>query len=289
MITMFREGEVDSSVLDLLQAQQAKLRTAYLLQRKIDGTRADKALATKELGRAVKSAWEALSKQCASEVWTPVADALGRLERGMPTEADLKTIASWSEDMRRKFLRHDAAVAEKSSKLGAIKGRLDDLEIALRKIILDTGEAPQQAAPQMDLPGTAPSKPAAPSGWHSDQKTRRVVVDVFAEEVSTTRALAADESAAEDKRASLLAQAAADEALQAALRAMGIGDEPLASTEGDDEGDEDVEADNAIEATAEEVEPDPELEAAEKHEALQGAPKQAPKRTNGRGRGRKSG
>ena len=107
---------------------------------------------------------------------------------------------------------------------------------------------------------------------------------MFAEEVRETRTKAAAPETNADARAAAEAQAAADEALVSALKAMGIADDALPEDDledmDDDAGESDAEGEAPdpeqaelpiIDTTATEVSDD--IAAAEKHEALQGAAK----------------
>jgi hypothetical protein len=283
IVTVFRPGDVADDLTDALRAAQAYARTTYLLQRRLDAAHERKRQITKELGRAVKNAWEEFGKHFDAEAWRPLDEAAAAAREGTATDEQLEVLVAWARDTRALFLGHDAAKFGKEKALKDIKGRIETLEIALRRVILEQPGA-QQEAPQMDLPGTEHARGPAGGVW--DAKVRRTVVEVFAEEVKETRAKASAPEVDADAKSAAEAQAAADEALVAALRAMGIADDAL--PEDDLEGVDDEETDETpaqaelpIDTTATEV--DAELDAAEKHEALQGKPK-----TGGRGKAKRS-
>lgn len=277
IISVFRPGEVADELTDTLRAHQAFARTTYLLQRKLDEAYEQKRRISKDLGRAVKSAWEQFGKHFAPEEWRPVDEASAAAREGTATQEQLDLLVEWCAVIRQRFLSHDGAKLDKEKALKTATGRILDLEIALRKVILEQPGQQKAETAQQDLPGVK-ADPAGPAGGVWDAKTRRTVIEVFAEEVSTSRAKASE--ADEATRAAAEAQAASDEALVAALRAMGVADEALPDEdlEGmDDEppADEEPPAQGElpiVDTTATEAE-DAELDAAEKHEALQGKPK----------------
>lgn len=285
IVTTFRAGDIADDVVDALTAYQNFARTCYLLQRKLDEAQEAKRRITKELGRQVKRAWEEFGKHFAPEQWRGVDEAIAAAIRGEASKEQLDTLTEWCRDTRAKFLGHDSAKLSKEGALKAASGRIEDLEIALRRVILEQPGAKAEA-PQMDLPNVkATQAPGASGVW--DAKVRKTVVEVFAEEVSSTRAKAAAPEVDADTRAAAEAQAAADEAMVAALKAMGLADEALPDDdlEGlDDEAGEtntgtpaDDKPEQAelpiVDATATEVSEDDELEAAGRHEALQSKPK----------------
>lgn len=276
IVTAFRAGDVADDLIDALRSQQAFARTCFLLQRKLDAAKDAKRRITKELGRQVKAAWEAFGKHFAPEQWRHVDDAISAALAGDVTQEQLDELFAWCRDTQAKFLGHDAAKLDKEKALADAKGRIEDLEIALRRVILEQPGARKDDS-QPHLPGVEPTRAPGSSGvW--DAKVRRTVVEVFAEEVRETRGKAAAPDVDVDTRAAAEAQAAADEALVAALKAMGLADEALPDDdlEGlDDAGEDDADRDHEqaelpIDTTAEEVD---DIAAAEKHEALQGKPK----------------
>jgi len=277
IVTSFRADDVSSDLLDALRAHQAFARTTMLLQRALDAARQRKRELGRELGRAVKRAWEEFGRHFSPEEWRPVDTAAAAAAAGTATQEQLDELVEWCSATRTRFIGHDGAKSEKEAALRAASGRIEDLEIALRRVILEQPGAQQPAQAQQDLPGFDP-KPSSGSGvW--DAKVRRVVIDVFAEEVGAGRKKAeaeADPSA----RAAAEAQAAADEALVAALRAMGIADDALPEDDlALDEDVEDVEQ-GAPDLSDDIAERDPGLDAAEQHDALDG-PRRPPKRKRG--------
>jgi hypothetical protein len=273
IVTSWRPGDVADDIVDALRAHQAFARTCMLLQKSLDAAYEQKRRITKELGRAVKAAWEQFGKHFAPEEWRPVDEAMAAAREGTATDEQVETLLAWARDTRALFLSHDGAKLDKEKALKNANGRIEDLEIALRRVILEQPGA-KADEPQQDLPGVKVTQ--APAGGVWDAKVRRTVVEVFAEEVSTTRAKAAAPEVDTDTRAAAEAQAAADEAMVATLRAMGIADDALPEDDLEGVDDEETEASEPeqaelpIDTTATEVDPDADLDAAEKHEALGG-------------------
>lgn len=275
IVTSFRAGDVADDVLDSLRAYQAFARTCALLQRSLDAAQEQKRRITKELGRAVKAAWEAFTKHHAPEEWRPVDDAIAAAREGTATDEQVATLLKWCRDERTMFLGHDGVKRDKESALKAANGRIEDLEIALRRVILEQPGQAKDEVPQMDLPGVKPQGKAGV--W--DAKVRKTVVDVLDAEIVETRAKATAEGVSAEERAAAEAQAAADAQMRDALKAMGIADDALPEddledideTDGDaEDADADPQAELPIDTTATEVDSDAELDAAEKHEALGG-------------------
>lgn len=268
IVTSFREGEVSDDLLDALRAHQAFARTTMLLQRALDAARQRKRELGRELGRAVKRAWEDFGRHFAPEEWRPVDEAAAAARGGTATQEQLDLLVDWCEVTRQRFLGHDGAKLDKERALKAASGRIEDIEIALRRVILEQPGSQGQAQAQQDLPGFRAQGPAGASGvW--DAKVRRVVVDVFAEEVRAERTKATQPEADPEVRAAAEAQAAADEALVAALRAMGVADDSMPDDLEDMEGDEDETAEEPEQAEL----PVDDIAAAEQHGALDGKPK----------------
>jgi len=283
IVSSFRAGDVADDLLDALRSHQAFARTCMLLQRRLDAAREHKRQLGKELGRAVKRAWEDFGKHFSAEEWRPVDEASAAAREGTATQEQLDLLVEWCAVTRQRFLGHDGAKLDKERALKTANGRIEDLEIALRRVILEQPGAQKEQA-QQDLPGVKVTQAPGSSGvW--DAKVRRTVVEVFAEEVRETRTKAAAPEVNADARAAAEAQAAADEALVSALKAMGIADDALPDDDLEDMDDEPAEEAEGeepdpeqaelpiIDTTATEVSDSDDIAAAEKHEALQGAAK----------------
>lgn len=276
IVTSFRPGDVADDLLDALRAHQAFARTTLLLQRAIEAAQERKRQLTKELGRAVKRAWESFGRHFDAEEWRPIDEIAAAARAGTATQEQLDQLVDWCEVTRARFLGHDTAQAEKAQAVRSATGRIVDLELALRRVILEQPGAKAEAA-QQDLPGVK-AEPAPGSSGVWDAKVRRVVIDVYAEEARTARAKAGAPEADPMAKSAAEAQAAADEALVEALRAMGVADDALPEDELD--ADEDVEEEPEAQPDLPLDEVDAEMAAAAQHEALAGKPKA--------GRGRKA-
>lgn len=275
IVTSFRADDVSPDLLDALRAHQAFARTTMLLQRALDAAQQRKRELGRELGRAVKRAWEEFGRHFSPEEWRPVDEAIAAATAGAATQEQLDELAGWCAATRQRFLGHDQAKGEKEQALRAASGRIEDLELALRRVILEQpGARSEREQAQQDLPGFQAPRPAGSSGvW--DAKVRRVVIDVFAEEVGAGRKKAEAE-VDPNAKAAAEAQAAADEALVAALRAMGIADDALPDDDIEDLAalDEVDEVDEGELLTGEQGEQDDaEVDAAGTHAALDGKPK----------------
>lgn len=278
IVTAFRADDIADDVLDALRAHQAFARTCMLLQRRLDAACEQKRQIGKELGRAVKRAWEDFGKHFDPEEWRPVDDACTAARDGTATQEQLDLLVEWCAATRSRFLGHDGAKIDKERALKTAAGRIEDLEIALRRVILEQPGAEQAGPGQQDLPGVKSTQAPGSSGvW--DAKVRRTVVEVFAEEVRETRSKASAPEVDPTARAAAEAKAKADEDLIASLRAMGLAEDSLPEDDMDieedepetDEGSLPEQPELPIDAAFEEVD---DIAAAEKHEALQGAPKE---------------
>ncbi len=267
------------AIAEKCRALEALQRTQRAIVRALDRAREKKKQASKDLGRAVREAWDRFEKHNAGEDYLAVASAT---ETGKPTPEQLKTLAAWVRSSRDLFLRHGDAVTRKTAELRRLKDKVDDLDAALRKCILGSDEMREEAdaaaavatgkGVQQDLPGV--QKPDKPRGHWMDSKTRKTISDVVATDITETRK-AIDEAEKPEDRAAAEANLREQQALADALKLMGLEDENDEPAEREvATEDELVDEDDVAEAAGDgaENEPDP-----TQHEALQGGAKPAGK------------
>lgn len=267
------------AIAEKCRALEALQRTQRAIVRALDRAREKKKQASKDLGRAVREAWDRFEKHNAGEDYLAVASAT---ETGKPTPEQLKTLAAWVRSSRDLFLRHGDAVTRKTAELRRLKDKVDDLDAALRKCILGSDEMREEAdaaaavatgkGVQQDLPGV--QKPDKPRGHWMDSKTRKTIIDVVATDITETRK-AIDEAEKPEDRAAAEANLREQQALADALKLMGLEDENDEPAEREvATEDELVDEDDVAEAAGDgaENEPDP-----TQHEALQGGAKPAGK------------
>lgn len=283
------DAAVDA-IAEKCRALEALQRTQRAIVRALDRAREKKKQASKDLGRAVREAWDRFEKHNAGEDYLAVASALAATETGKPTPEQLKTLCAWVRSSRDLFLRHGDAVTRKTAELRRLKDKVDDLDAALRKCILGSDELREEAdaaaavatgkGAQQDLPGV--QRPDRPRGHWMDSKTRKTIIDVVATDITETRK-AIDEAEKPEDRAAAEANLREQQALADALKAMGLDDEDDGPGErevaSEDELVDEDEIDTDVGETNtglghEDDEPDP-----TQHEALQGAPPASSKKT----------
>ena len=290
-----RPDDVDHALVDMLRAHKMfEMTTRSLLGRK-NSLKPLKKRRNKELGLAETRAAESLGAQVTGEDLVKFNEAARRvieaIDAGtMPARADVTFMIGHNAEVVKRFRAQAAAEAAKKAEAKRLQDRIDELQLALEKLIERGAGKRQEPSPQQPLPGIDAVDPD-PEDW-MDKATKSTVITTVAYEVKKAERDVSAATAAGDAAAALAAKRRAEEHanLLRELRAAGItgepeesqddedtltldfelADEPELDEGSDDEGEDadDVEPDT----TGADVHPaDPEPEDPTKHPALAGA------------------
>ena len=288
-----RPDDVDHALVDMLRAHKMfEMTTRSLLGRK-NALKLLKKRRSKELGLVETRAAESLGAQVTGEDLVKFNEAARRvieaIDAGtMPARADVTFMISHNAEVVKRFRAQAAAEAAKKAEAKRLQDRIDELQLALEKLIERGAGKRQEPSPQQPLPGIDAVDPD-PEDW-MDKATKSTVITTVAYEVRRAEKDITTATEAGDNAALLAARRRAEDHanLLRELRAAGITGEPEESQDDDtldldfeladetvsegsddeDEGDDDSEPDTTSAAPHP---ADPEPQDPTTHPALAGA------------------
>lgn len=287
-----RPEAIDHALVESIRASRMfELTLRSLLSRK-QSLQALKKRRSKELGLVETRAAESLGAQVTGEDLVKFNEAARRVVEAIdnntvPARADVAIMIGHNAEIVKRFRAQAAAEAAKKAEAKRLQGRIEELQLALEKLI-ERGTGRQEPTPQQALPGIDAVDPD-PEDW-MDKATKSTVITTVAYEVRRAEKDITTATEAGDNAALLAARRRAEDHanLLRELRAAGITGEPEESQDDDtldldfeladeavsegsddeDEGDDDSEPDTTSAAPHP---ADPEPQDPTTHPALAGA------------------